>query len=163
MTDSFAALDTPAARAATPTLPRRTAAAVIGASAGAGLLIQGSRAGLGLALAALAVLAAAGAGTARIGGPWRKAVLAGACLLAISPFLRDTGWLVALDLVAALGFAALAMAPGRSWVRMGHASSTLVRGAAVGPAVAARSAAPPGGRPGAVIGSAVRGTVLAVA
>ena len=86
-----------------------------GAGALAAVALPGNRIGLGAVLVALAVAGAvAGAGKG-FGSRYHKALAGLALALSAVAVLRAAGWLVALDLVAALALASLAAADGRSW------------------------------------------------
>jgi hypothetical protein len=95
-------------------LTASVALATIGAATLASLIVPGSRAGLGLALASLAVLLAAAIGSEAERSGWRLTMIVTAGLLATVSLLRDAAWLVTLDLIAALFFAAIGLAGERS-------------------------------------------------
>lgn len=78
------------------------------------IAIPGSRAGFGLALAAVAIVAAT-FDAAGERGAWRSAYLAMAALLALTPLLRDATWLIVLDLTLATLLCAAALTHGFTW------------------------------------------------
>jgi uncharacterized protein DUF4153 len=98
-----------AAEAGRPRIGTRAAIAILGAGLFASVVVPGSRAGLGLALASQAVLIAATLDSSVRRAPWRMALLIAAALLAITPLVRDADWLVTLDLLVALGLAVIAL------------------------------------------------------
>jgi len=99
-------------RARRPAAPERAVAAALVLGAAAALLLPGGPPGLGVPL--LALLAAAMFAAQRPRG-WR-AVHAGVALpLAGCAAVRDAGWLVGLDLLAAAALASLSLVPARSW------------------------------------------------
>ncbi|TNM58377.1 DUF4173 domain-containing protein [Streptomyces sp. NP160] len=102
-----------------PAAPARALLAVAAVAALAARVLVGERPGLGLAVLALAVAVAVLVvhRPARPTG-WQRVHGTAAVLLASSAALRDAGWVVALDLLAALALAALALAPAgprRAW------------------------------------------------
>ncbi len=104
----------------TPPRPRRRElsahAAVVALLVGllAAIAVPGSRAGIGLALAALATVAAA-FDAARGRDRWRSAYLLMAGVLALTPLVRDAGWLTVFALLAATLLCAVALVEGTSW------------------------------------------------
>lgn len=91
----------------TPALSGALAAGVLAGSA-----VAGQRIGLGLALA---VLVAITAGALNAGGRACRVTLALAAALASAPLILDAGWVVAIDVVAALVAAATALARPGTW------------------------------------------------
>ena len=144
-------------------LAPRTALAALGGGALAAFLVPGARAGLGLALAAVALLVAGI--SARAGErhhAWGILCLAVAAALAVTPLYRDATWLVAGDLAIAFALAAVALGAGRSWRSVLAAPLSFAGGLIEGPAAVARSALdviPKRSGGGAV--PALRGVVLA--
>lgn len=106
-----------------PAAPLAALVAVAVVAALAARVLVGERPGLGLAVLALAVAAAVVVVQRPFGadrGPrgWQLVHGSAAVLLASSAALRDAGWVVALDLLAALLLGALALAPAgpeRAW------------------------------------------------
>src|SRR3954453_13307636 len=133
---------TAAASAATDTnrvdLRARTALAVLGAAALASLVIPGSRAGLGLTVASMAMLAATIVGADGRRRRANLAMLVVAELLLLAPLVRDATWLVTYDLVIALALAAVALAEASNWAALGRAWTLLCGYVIKGPAAIAR-------------------------
>lgn len=99
-----------------PAAPLAALVAVAVVAALAARVLVGERPGLGLAVLALAVAAAVVVVRRPFGadrGPrgWQLVHGSAAVLLASAAALRDAGWVVALDLLAALLLGALALAP----------------------------------------------------
>jgi hypothetical protein len=80
----------------------------------AALLLPGRPAGLGVAVAGLAVIGIAVAGT-RPRDPWRLACWAAAAALAAIPAVRAAEWVVVLSLLAAVVLGSLAASGARTW------------------------------------------------
>jgi hypothetical protein len=100
----------------------RAALAVVGAAVLAGLIVPGSRAGLGLTVAAMAILVGALVDARVRTDPWRVAMLVAAELLVLAPMVRDAAWLVTWDLLAALVLATVALADSGTWGDYGRAA-----------------------------------------
>lgn len=98
-----------------PATARRFALAAAGAGLLAAVALPGNRPGLGVALVALAVLAAAAAGSALPRSAYGRALVALALALACMAALRATGWLIALDLAGAGALASLAASGSSDW------------------------------------------------
>lgn len=142
-------------------LAPRTAVSALLVALLAGIAVPGSRAGIGLAVAALAIaLFAAASLTAR--DRWRSCCLAVAAVLTLAPLSRDAFWLVALDLGAAVLLTTVALADGTSWRGLMQGPRTLLRSLPAGPGAVIRGAvvATPAPDLGAMQG-VVRGTALA--
>ncbi len=93
----------------------RFAAAAIAAGALAATLLPGAPVGLGFAVVAVA-LAGAAALARRPRRPARSALLGAlAVALAASAAVRDAGWVVGVELVAAVALGSLAMSAPRTW------------------------------------------------
>ena len=143
--------------------PSRLRAATLGSALLAALTLPGAPAGLGVALAALVVLAIAVAAT-RPRDPWRLACWAVAAALAVMPAVRAAGWVAFLSLLAAVALGSLAAAGARTWREvlagavgwLGH----LVPGLAV---LAAGSVRAAGRRGWGRAGAPARGAALAAA
>jgi Domain of unknown function (DUF4173) len=98
-----------------PTLARAATCGALAAGVVAAAVVPDGPPGLGVTLAALAVLAAAWAGGAFARDRWTASLLGAAALLAAAATLRDARWLVACDLAVALGCASTASAGGTAW------------------------------------------------
>jgi hypothetical protein len=130
-----------AAEAHTTRLAPPTAVAALGAGALAALLVPGARAGLGVCLAAVAVLIAAASGVRWREDRWRMACLLTAGLLSLAPLVRDAGWLVLGDLVVAFILVSAALVGGRSWNAVLGAPLAAAAGFVHAPAAVARGVA----------------------
>jgi hypothetical protein len=86
----------------------------LGSGSLAALLLPGRPAGLGVALAGLAVIGVAVACT-RPRDPWRLACWAAAAALAVVPAVRAAEWVVVLSLLAAVVLGSLAASGARTW------------------------------------------------
>jgi hypothetical protein len=149
----------PAAPAAPrPFAPPRVVGVALGLGAAAAVLLPGGPPGVGVAL-----LAAATAVALTTVGPrpglWQAVHGAAAVLLAGSAAVRDAAWLVALDLLAAVGVATLALVPAGSWSALLAAPLQVVGRTLQAPAWLVRGLAPLVGR-GRDVGPAARGLVL---
>jgi len=148
-----------------PVAPAPVALAALGTGAAAALLVPGGPPGLGVALFALVVAGVLAA--VRGGAPrpdrWQVAHGTAAVLLVGAAAVRDADWVVALDLLAAVPLAALALVPARSWagvllalprtgLRVPRSAGPLVRGL--------RPLVGRGGSLGPSVGPAVRGLAL---
>jgi hypothetical protein len=98
--------------------PQPALACALAAAAVAATAVAGQRIGLALTLALQLVIAAGALGAQR--RPSRGAI-ALAAALAVQPLLRDAGWVVAADVVAAILGAAVAVAGSRAWSGVGRA------------------------------------------
>ena len=111
----------PIARAwprAAAAVPAWFAPSALGLAAAAALALPGHRAGLGLALVGIGLLAAVAAAAPQRDG-FAVACWLAAAALAAMPALRDAGWVVVLSLLAALALAAVAAAGARTWRELG--------------------------------------------
>ena len=86
----------------------------VGSGFAAALLLPGRPAGLGVAVAGLAVIGVAVACT-RPRDPWRLACWAAAAALAVIPAVRAAEWVVVLSLLAAVVLGSLAASGARTW------------------------------------------------
>jgi Domain of unknown function (DUF4173) len=86
----------------------------VGSGCFAALLLPGRPAGLGVAVAGLAVIGVAIACT-RPRDPWRLACWGAAAALAVIPALRAAAWVVVLSLLAAVVLGSLAASGAQSW------------------------------------------------
>jgi hypothetical protein len=112
-----------------------TDAALVGLAVAsiAALALPGHRFGLAAAVVAWGLIA-----TAVVAGAAARVYLAPAALLALAPLVRDAGWVVAPDLVAAFALTALAAAQALDWAGMARALARTLRAAIPGlPAVLA--------------------------
>jgi hypothetical protein len=126
----------------------------------AALAVPDSRAGIGLALAALAI-ALVGASNNPARSRWSTACLVLAGVLTLAPLWREAPWLVVVDLILALILTAAALAPGSSWRGLMKGPRTLLRRLPSGPGAAIRGAAVAVPAPGlGVMPSVVRGAAL---
>jgi hypothetical protein len=116
----------------------RTALAVLAAAALASLVVPGSRAGLGLTVASMAILAATVVGAEGRRSRMSVAMLVAAELLLLAPIVRDATWLVTYDLAIALAVAAAALSGASTWAGMGRAWTRLCGYVVRGPAAIAR-------------------------
>jgi hypothetical protein len=98
-----------------PTLARAATCGALAAGVVAAAAVPDGPPGLGVTLAALAVLAGAWAGGAFARDAWSASLLGAGALLAAAATLRDARWLVAGDLAVALGCASAAAAGGTAW------------------------------------------------
>ncbi|HEX6391118.1 MAG TPA: DUF4173 domain-containing protein [Solirubrobacteraceae bacterium] len=125
------------------------------AFAAAGLLgaatVIGAPVGLGVCVALVAVLAAGKVGAGRPPHPLFGALALGLATMAV---VRDAGWVVAVDVVAALAAGALALRHTSVWTALRLPQGLGVAGAALRTMLPER-------RPGA-LGPVLRGTALAV-
>jgi hypothetical protein len=80
--------------------------------------VADQRVGLALSVALILVIAAGVLATKR---PWAIAPAGLAVALAIQPIVRDAGWVVAVDVPAALAAGAVAVAAPSTWPRLMHA------------------------------------------
>ena len=140
----------------------RAALAVVGAAALAGILVPGSRAGLGLTIAAMAILVAALVDVRVRSDRWRVAMLLAAELLLLAPLLRDAAWLVTWDVLASLALATVALADARSWSGYGRAAGRYAVDLITGTEAVVRLTAGRVPWRGEGIGSVARGLFLAV-
>ncbi len=163
MPDSAAALphSETRVRADANVLAPRMAALALSAGVLGALLVPGARAGLGLSVAAVAVLATAAAGARSRHDAWQVTCLVAAALLAAAALFRDATWLVAGDLVIALILASVALAGGHSWMALISAPATVASHFLVAPAAVLRGALElvPRGAAGSAF-PALRGAVL---
>jgi hypothetical protein len=137
--ESSAAASAAAAAEADRADPRaRTALAVLAATALASLVIPGSRAGLGLTVASMAMLAATIVGAEVRRSRTSLVMLMAAELLLAAPLVRDAAWLITYDLAIALALSAAALAGASSWRALGRAWTRLGLYALKGPAAIAR-------------------------
>lgn len=144
-------------------MPRSALALALSAGALAAVAVAGQRVGLALAVLLLTALAAGACAARARGRPVSRLALALAACLALQPVLRDAGWVVALDVAAALVAGALALAPPRTWPLLARGAAAPLRLVAGGGAVgrAAAAALPEAGARHAA--PVVRGLGLAVA
>lgn len=105
----------------------------------AGLAVPGSRAGIGLAVAAGAIaLVAVSAVHSR--DLWCACCLIPAGALTLAPAWRDATWLIVLDLGMALVLTTVALAHGRSWPSLLQGPRTLLRNLPSGTGAVVRGA-----------------------
>jgi len=100
-----------------PAAPAPVALAALGTGAAAAVLVPGDPPGLGVALFAVLVAGVLLAVRGAVPRPSRWQVVHGtaAVLLVAAAAVRDAGWVVALDLLAAVPLGALALVPARTW------------------------------------------------
>ena len=146
------------APAARPAAPPRVVAVALGLGTAAAVLLPGGPPGVGVALLALATAATLAVLAPRL-GRWQVVHGSAAVLLAGSVAVRDAPWLVALDLVAAVGLATLALVPAGSWSALPAAPFQLLGRVLPAPAWLVRGLAPVVGR-GRDVGPAARGAAL---
>jgi hypothetical protein len=147
-----------------PRLARAATCGALAAGAVAAAVVPDAPPGLGVTIAALAVLAGAWAGGAFGRGAWSATLLAAAALLAGAATLRDARWLVLGDLAVALGCASAAAAGGIAWPAVLRGPWTALYAAPAGLAATVRgtSALATARVPSRVL-PALRGLALAVA
>ena len=121
-------------------LPARSALMALLVGLLAAIAVPGSRAGFGLAITALAIVAGA-ADASRERRPWRAAYLLMAAALALTPLIRDAGWLVVVNLSAATALCATALAGRSSWHGLLGAPGAVLRRLPVAPLALARASA----------------------
>lgn len=137
-------------------VPAWYATMALGTAAVAGLVLPGRPAGLGLSLVLLTVL-----GTAAKASPrdrWTTAWWALAAVLALMPFVRTAGWVVAASVLGALGLGMAAAGRATSWARLFSAPGGWFIGLIPGPFMLVASAGR--GTSGAVVRGAVGGILL---
>jgi hypothetical protein len=141
----------------------RAALATLGAALAAAVLVPGSAAGLGLALAACGILLAAAVDSDARRSRWRVLMLVAAAILSAAPVLRDAGWLLTWDLLLAFVLAGTALAGSETARAFARAAGELVVNLFAGPYAVLHSALRrvPGAAPGALPALA-RGSLLAV-
>lgn len=152
---------------------RRFAGAAACAGVLAAVALPGNRPGLGVALVALAVAAAAAVGltafTARpFATAWRRArfrlgVATLALALTATAVLRAADWLMTVELIGALALASLAAAGGRTWAGVAEGAAAVVRRAPVAPFFVARCADGPYASAARRMLPAARGLALGIA
>jgi hypothetical protein len=98
-----------------PALARAATYGSLAAGVVAAVVVPDGPPGLGVTIAALAVLAGAWVGGAFARDAWSAALLAAATLLVAVVTLRDARWVVAGDLAVALGCASAVAAGGTAW------------------------------------------------
>jgi hypothetical protein len=106
---------------------RRFAAAALCAGALAALALPGNRVGLGMLLVAALMLAAVALSGVLPRSEYSDVSLVLAAALAAMSIVRDTPWLVWLDLVAAIGVTVAAVVDARTWPAMAAALKTWAR------------------------------------
>jgi hypothetical protein len=154
----------PAARRRTKVaLTPRQALVALTVAAASALLVPDSRVGLGVAVVAVAIVASA-VGSLPDRNPWRIACLLLAGALALTPLIRDAGWLIGLDYGVALLLCAATLVEGRSWRHVLRGPSELLAVFPSAPAAVLRGTSLPaaaGGLSSSVsVQGATRGALL---
>lgn len=101
-----------------PALTRPQVVAMLGAGVVGAIALPGNEAGLGIAVTWIAIAIAVLVTRPRDSwtGPWRRVVAGVAVAAAGLPVISDTGWVVVPVMLITVGFAALALAGGTTWL-----------------------------------------------